>query len=197
MADTKNGNGNDKGYRATMAKAGVGGAPADEGTGNALLTEEEAAMVTSPADDELQRYLRNKSFEFAPKNFKLKEGQMIMGFLEGNGPEAEFENDRGPSVVKTWIIRHPKLGVRLSILSSVQLDKKLDPFIGGEVYIYRGKDENIGGSKRMTNYEVWGPYAADGKPRSWAKLPEVDAKVFDAVSRPSLPSGMTDEDAVA
>lgn len=193
MSDNKNGNESKK-YSQTMAKAGVGGASGEETT---LLTKDEAEWISPMSDDEFAKMMADGDFEHAPRNAKLDEGQKIFGFLEGNGPEAEFERDDGSTqIVKTWIFRHPVKGIRMSILSSVQLDKMLPPFIGSKVYVRRGKSVNIGGSKRMTEYYVWGEWEKDPvtnarKPRTWAETsPVIDARgIESAPQRRSLPSG--------
>ena len=79
------------------------------------------------------------------------------------------------SIVDTWILGAPNGGARVSILSAVQLDKKLPPFIGSMVSILRGKDVNTTNGNRVTEYMVSGPKLADGQRRSWT-MPKVPSR---------------------
>lgn len=163
--------------RATGAH-GAAGAKAGE-----LVTAPPIADVSTmlktyenPADMQaiVQKDLASGDFEAAPQILSLKEGQVVEGILEGNGPMAEFTDGETGEVtcVKTWVIADPTGAVRISILSSAQLDRKLNGFIGGQVKIARGKEVNIAGTKkRMTEYMVWGPRLAGGRKRQWFDVP--------------------------
>lgn len=182
----------------------------DRAAGNGMTVKEGGALNTAPQNiesmikkgvtkEELNSHLNREDLEFAPQLFKLEQDDMIEGVLEGNGPEAEFErHDKVTGVVEvtrvqTWIIATPDGGRRLSILSSVQLDRKLPPFVGGMVSIYRGKDINTANGNRVTDYLVGAPKLSGGARRSWATKP-----VIDAVSSPAqLTSGSSDPDAAA
>lgn len=145
--------------------------------------------------------LASGGFEAAPQLMSLKEGQMIEGICEGNGPDAEFhDNDTGEvTYVKTWIIADPTGAVRVSILSSVQLDRKLLGFIGCPVKIARGKDANIAGTrKRMTEYQVWGPRLPGGRKRQWFDIPAEKRAELEIIERRALPAaGHTSNGAAA
>lgn len=189
---------NDKGtgatkYGASVARAVTGqaqptGAPAADGNEpNALMPKQATAMLFKPSKDEIDAMMSDPTLEFAPQVHKLEEGDMIVGVLEGEGPEAEFSQldpvtkEQVTRTVKTWIIAAPDGGIRLSLLSSVQLDKKLPPYIGGMVKIVRGKDiKTNNGIFRVTNYMVAGPRQANGQPRSWVR-----PHVIDTTSTPS------------
>lgn len=134
--------------------------------------------------------LASGKYEAAPQIFKLEEGMVVEGFLEGNGPEAEFTDaDTGEvSTVKTWIIANANRSARISILSSTQLDKKLNGFIGSFVKIARGREINIAGTKRrMTEYMVWGPRLPNNQPRQWFDVPN-EARLAGS-NRHALPAG--------
>lgn len=82
----------------------------------------------------------------SPQVKSLKEGEAIQGVLEGRGPSTEFtQKDQftGQEITRTvgtWIIRSADGSLRVSILSSVQLDLELPALVGEFVRIYRGKD---------------------------------------------------------
>ena len=156
--------------------------------------------VVTKAD--VDAVMADPSLEFAPQVYSMEQGDLIEGVLEGNGPEAEFErkNEHTGEVttnaVQTWIIRSHDGRQRISILSSAQLDKKLPPFVGGPVKIVRGKDLNIDGGRRVTDYLVAGPKLPDGKIRSWASAPKLP--MIDAASAPAaLPAGNNVPEAAA
>lgn len=190
-------------YGASVARA-TGQAPAptagqasEGGEPNALMPKQANVMLFKPSQTEIDAMMNDASLEFAPQVHKLEEGDMIAGVLEGEGPEAEFTQmdpvtkEQVTRTVKTWIIAAPDGGIRLSLLSSVQLDKKLPPFIGGMVKIVRGKDiKTNNGIFRVTNYMVAGPRQANGKPRSWTRPHVIDATALDAApSAGALPPG--------
>jgi hypothetical protein len=169
------------------------------GQGETAMTTEPPpgaeAMVTKLHPDALQKQinddLRSGKFEAAPQIFKFEQGMMIEGFLEGNGPSHDFvDADTGEvTTVKTWILADKSRSVRISILSSAQLDRKLNGFIGSWVKIARGKEVNIEGSrKRMTEYLVWGPKLPGGKERQWFDVPN-EARLAAGNSHHALPSG--------
>lgn len=133
-------------------------------------------MLVPAADAraELAAKVAAGEWEAAPQLFTIPKGMTLTALLEGEGPGAEFvDEDTGVvRVVKTWILSRD--GARVSILSSVQLDKKLPPFVGGMVSITRGEDVR-NGSTLYTDYLVVGPKRADGKPRDWATKPALPA----------------------
>jgi hypothetical protein len=150
--------------------------------------------IENPGDlqAEIQKDLTSGKYEAAPQIMSLKEGQVIEGILEGNGPLAEFTDaDTGEvSYVKTWIIADPTGAVRVSILSSAQLDRKLNGFIGGPVKIARGKDVNVAGTRRrMTEYMVWGPRLGGGKKRQWFDVSNETRMALEAGQHKALPAG--------
>ena len=132
-------------------------------------------------------------WEFAPQLFKMEEGDEVSGILEGNGPPAEFERvDRTTgevttNIVQTWIIASVDGTRRISVLSTVQLDRKLPPYLGGPVKIFRGKDQNISDGRRVTDYLVAGPKLPNGARRTWATRP-----VIETTEAPQLPAGHED-----
>lgn len=157
------------------------GEPAADGSNAPTIrTPEMSAMVSQVSKEDLAAIINDSSLEFAPQILKLEEGDMVHGVLEGNGPTAEFQNlnpltkEVTTSQVQTWIIASIGGGQRVSILSSAQLDRKLAPFVGGEVKIVRGKDINTNNGQRVTEYLVAGPKLANGQRRSWATKPVLD-----------------------
>lgn len=98
------------------------------------------------------------TWDAAPQILTLEAGQMIQGILVGNGPVAEFEEIKQGVVekheVQTWIIKSPTSGIRVSILSSAQLDAKLRDRVGQYVMIARGPERDTKKGKRVTEYLV-------------------------------------------
>jgi hypothetical protein len=124
-------------------------------------------------EKEFAKDMNSGGYEAAPQILSLQKGQMVEGILEGNGPVAEFtDEDTGEvSHVNTWVIRDPSGAMRVSILSSAQLDRKCIGFIGHFIKIARGEDVPVKGTKRrMTEYLVWGPKLANGVQRQWFEL---------------------------
>lgn len=159
------------------------------------------SMITKHTPDglyaKINEDLASGKFEAAPQIFKLEEGMVLEGFLEGHGPEAEFTDaDTGEvSTVHTWIIANSNRSARVSILSSTQLDKKLNGFIGSFVKIARGREVNIAGTKRrMTEYMVWGPKLAGNQARQWFDVPN-EARLGHG-NHHALPAG-SDSDAAS
>jgi len=138
------------------------------------------AMISDMTTESMSAITSDPTMEFAPQLVSLKEGQMIAGLLEGNGPEAEFTHvDKATgkvthTIAQTWIVKDPKGGQRASILSTAQLDRKLPPFIGGLVKIVRGPDIQTNNGYRVTDYLVAGP-KIEGVTRTWATKPVLDA----------------------
>jgi len=195
--ETKNESKSEK-YNQAVARATGKEATPGYATGDLVKAPPPDAMkmLTSydnPADlmQKIGDELASGGYEAAPQILSLKEGQMIEGILEGNGPVAEFTNEEGEvTYVKTWIIADPSGAVRVSILSSAQLDRKLNGFRAGPVKIARGKDVNIAGTKkRMTEYTVWGPRLANGQKRQWFDLSNQERAALEAANRPQLPAG--------
>lgn len=147
-------------------------------------------MVSKVTQEQIDAMVNSGKYEFAPQIHKLEEGDMIAGILEGNGPPAEFERlnpvtkELEINTVQTWIIASPSGDLRLSILSSVQLDSKLPPLVGGMVQIIRGKDINTKNGQRVTNYLVAAPKLEGGKRRSWATKPALPAASTETKALP-------------
>ena len=159
------------------------------------------SMITKHTPDALMTKinedLASGKYEAAPQIFKLEEGMVVEGFLEGNGPEAEFTDAETGEVttVKTWIIANSNRSARISILSSAQLDRKLNGFIGSFVKIARGREVNIAGTKRrMTEYMVWGPKLPGNQSRQWFDVPN-EARLGHG-NHHALPAG-SDSDAAS
>jgi hypothetical protein len=191
-------NGNESKYqksvndaRAREAGATTGQDPGDDAA-MVVLPKEAQSMLLRPTQADINEMMADEEMEFAPQIMKLDEGDMIVGILEGNGPPAEISSTdtAGRPIVNhvnTWIIAHPSGSMRLSILSSVQLEKKLKPFIGGLVKIRRLKDVKTGtGGRRVTEYVVCGPKLPGGQRRSW--VDDSPRGVLDAESRSVDPS---------
>jgi hypothetical protein len=165
-------------YAQSVAKATGGNAQP------VIILDNAAAMITKFESSELVELARSGKHEFAPQMMALEEGQKITGLLEGYGPGNDFVDEETGVVrhVDSWIIASPDGAMRVSILSSAQLDRKLPPFIGEFVGIAREKDLKISGGHRCANYHVWGPKMEAGKRRVWATLPS-------AAAPPALPAG--------
>jgi len=142
------------------------------------------ALIKPFAETAMREKLASGEYEAAPEIMRLEEGQQITGILEGNGPQAEFIDKMGVvTYVNTWIVADRTGSVRVSLLSSVQLDKKLPGFVGCEVTIARGPQVDVGGGQRMTKYFVMGPRLPGGQRRRWAQ-----EQVIEADTR-ALPAG--------
>ena len=172
-----------KKWNQAVANATGGGQAVES---NAPQIPTSSALVQKFTQAEVEAIMSAGDLEFAPQLKSLEEGEMVAGYLEGNGPEAEFaDKDTGEvKTVKTWIISAPDGGQRISILSSAQLDRKLPPFVGGPVKIVRGKDLKTGNGHRVTDYLVAGPKLPNGQRRSWARPP-----MLDVVETKALPNG--------
>lgn len=132
------------------------------------------AMLSKVSDADIADFMRDKDADFAPQIKSMEPTDKIVGILEGYGGDTEF-TQKDPTTgkeitntVHTWIIRSLYSNARLSILSSVQLDAKLPPFIGDQVSIIRGKDVKTSNGRRVADYLVKGPRVV-GKDRQWAK----------------------------
>ena len=150
----------------------------------AIAVASGAAGMKKKADPaRLLKMVESGKYEFAPQNIAMEEGETIEGILEGEGPGNDFENDDGEiKHVKSWIIAAlDGSNMRASMLSTAQLDRKLPPFIGGPVYIQRGKDIKTSGGRKCTEYLVGGLKLPNNQIRSFA-LPV-------AVEQPALPAG--------
>lgn len=177
MAEQNNGSSKSEKYNKAVARAtGEGETP--ESNAPTIPT---GAMVVKADDATIAAMMADGAMEWAPQVRKLEEGEMIVGILEGHGPPAELEKlnrvtkEVEISHVPTWILVSQDGGLRMSILSTVQLEKKLPPFIGGLVKIVRGKDLPTGNGQRVTDYLVGGPKRTDGVKRTWAVKPVLDA----------------------
>ena len=171
MSTTTKSNGNDSKYAKAVNEARA--KEAEEAAGHepeaamAVLPKEAQAMVLKPSQQDINEMMADEEMEFAPQVKKIEEGEMIVGILEGIRPpvrDATPTHPQGRPVtnhVNTWIICHPNGSIWMSILSSVQLDKKLKPFIGSLVKIHRGKEVKTGtAGRRVTEYTVCGPKLA-------------------------------------
>lgn len=187
-------------YDQAVARATGTNAAASGEAGEIVTTPPkgaEALVKTFHPDALLAEFGKDMSsgkFEAAPQILSLQKGQMVEGVLEGNGPVAEFKDEDTGEVtyVQTWVIKDPTGAMRVSILSSAQLDRKLLGFIGHYVKIARGEDVPVKGTKkRMTEYMVWGPKLPNGAQRQWfeisnEKRAELAASGGNGV-RPALP----------
>lgn len=168
-------------------------------------------MLSRPSQEQIHAMLGRSDLEFAPQVYSLKAGDQITGILEGHGPSTTFTQidpiarTEVSREVDTWILRHPVSGYRLSILSSVQLDKKLPPFMPAdgfecEVTIFRGEDQKTSKNFRVTDYTVAGTKRPDGKRRSWvqAKVIQVEGRESRTIDGPATAPQLADgEDAQA
>jgi len=170
-----------------------------------IQTPAAKAMLSRPTDEQIAQMMNDETMEFAPQVHSMDEGEMVEGILEGNGPSTTFtQKDQVTGqeitrVVDTWILASESGSLRISILSSVQLDKKLPPYVGGRVRIFRGKDVKTSKGFRVTDYLVSGPRREDGRPRSWVTNKTIDAiasntidgqdsRALPAPSAPSAPA---------
>lgn len=184
----------------------------DEGNkeepGQAILPRGAAVMIVKPTAEEIAAAMGDESMEFAPQVHSLEEGEMIMGILEGKGPSTTFTQEDPftkmmvSRPVDTWIIASARraadgswiaTGLRMSILSSIQLDKKLPPCIGAYVKIFRGKEVRTSKGFRVTDYMVSVERKKDGGSRSWVRPLEaidVPSRAIDApAAAPQLSDG--------
>lgn len=181
------------------ARAKDAGAPA-AGESNAPLVPMPAgatAMLLRPSEADVAAIMNDSSLEFAPQVHSLEEGELIVGILEGRGPSTTFTQEdpytKQPVTreVSTWIIAAPNGGLRLSILSSVQLERKLPPCVGALVKIFRGKEKKTQKGFRVTDYMVAVERQANGKARSWVESQVIEASgnYIDAPTPSMLPQG--------
>lgn len=178
--------------KATGAQTAEITTPVPKGAESMITKYHPDALLAKINED-----LASGKYEAAPQIFKFETGTVVEGFLEGNGPDAEFTDHETGEVttVKTWIIANANRSARISILSSAQLDKKLNGFIGSFVKIARGNEVNIAGTKRrMTEYMVWGPKLPNGQPRQWFDVSN-EARLAAGNNHRALPAGNADEQA--
>ena len=152
--------------RARNATPGAPQSPADDLVAKPAGIE---MVLTKVTREQLEADLNSGDFEAAPQLLKLNPPSpdgtmdMITALLEGESQTEITDPDTGEiETVRTWILLRGSQ--RYSILSTVQLDKKLPPFVGEVVRIVRGDDKRIG-TKIYTDYLVYGPKRADGTPR--------------------------------
>lgn len=173
------------------------GAPAESDAPMVPLPKGASVMLMKPSQDDIASFMSDDTMEFAPQVHSLEEGECIQGILEGKGPsttftqEDPFTKQQVTREVDTWIVASPNGGMRLSILSSVQLDRKLPPCVGAFVRIYRGKDKKTLKGHRVTDYMVSVKKTSDGKPRSWVRpdVIEAEGRYIDAPTSGALPAG--------
>jgi hypothetical protein len=137
---------------------------------------DEQAVAVNPfaemtADrDEMAARLAKGELEAAPQIAELPEGVTVHCHLEGNGVPYETTDMATGEVkeVQTWILGSLKTpGMYYSILSTVQLDKKLPPFVGGEVYITKLDERKSSTGRRYRDYHVVGASLPGGRRRDW------------------------------
>ncbi len=205
---TNNGNGNrTESYQKAINKAtGKGDGEATQETDQAPLQKGASAMIrTGLTKADLADFLMEDGYEYAPQVHTMEMYERVDGILEGNGPQAELSKIdpmtkiADVQIVDTWIIREPKGGQRISILDTVQLRKKLPPFIGQMVNIVRGDDVKTTGGFKTTNYMVRGPELPNGAVRSFVvpRVKVIDAKSIETPSAPQLAAPAGGEDAQA
>lgn len=158
----------------------------------------EAMLTRDMSKAEFDAFLNDGDSEFAPQILSLEPNMKIEGLLEGYGKPTEFTTkdqltgNEVTRTVNTFIIKALHGNMRVSILSSVQLDAKLPPFIGDRVSIARGPDikSRSNAAFRIANYVVKGP-AVSGKDRArmWAS----QALPKPIIDVPALPPGATNE----
>jgi hypothetical protein len=158
-------------YAATVAKVtgnGAGNGMAEGGQPVGTIAE----MFSTFDPNEMAALAQSGAYEFAPQNISLKPGQKITGILEGEGDGADFEDPVTKTIrhVRSFVIASPDGALRCSILSSVQLDKKLPPFMGSMVTIARNQDIQLAGGHRCADFFVWGPKREDGVKRNFVAL---------------------------
>lgn len=148
------------------------------------------AMFSSFTAEEIAKEAATGAFEFAPQNAEIKIGQKISGVLDGKGPGNDFVDEDTGVVrhVDSWLISSPDGNMRISILSSAQLDKKLPPFVGGMVTIARQDDIKLAGGHRCADYLVWGPKLPKGERRMF-HTPVTKAIEAHATEVKALPAG--------
>jgi hypothetical protein len=177
-------------YQAAVARAT--GKPGTVDTGRKTEAIGDAAAMFSKFEaSELNTMAKSGKYEFAPQMMSLEPGMKVEGILEGYGPGNDFVNEETGEVrhVDSWIIASPDGTLRVSILSSTQLDVKLLPFIGQPVIIARNNDIKLAGGHRCGDYHVGGPRQANGEARRWGVIPA-------APTPPSLPAGTVDANVV-
>jgi len=195
----------------SSARAKDAGQPAADQEGSAAplvpMPKGVGAMLLKPSQDDIAKLMNDETLEFAPQVHRLEEGEMITGLLEGRGPSTTFSQEDPFSKqvvtreVDTWIIAMG--GVRMSILSSVQLDRKLPPCIGEVVHIFRGKEQRTNKGFRVTDYMVAVKKKTNGQPRSWVQptVIEGEGRYIDAPThssaQPALGAVAGGEDHVA
>lgn len=165
----------------------------------------EAMLTRDMSSQDFNAFLNDGDSEFAPQILSLEPGMKIEGILEGYGKPTEFTT-KDPATgndvtrtVNTFIVKALSGNMRVSILSSVQLDAKLPPFIGDRVAIARGQDikSRSNAAFRIANYVVKGP-PVSGKNRAemWASKalpkPVIDIPALTAGSAAEAPQGAED-----
>lgn len=196
MSNVKGNGSQSKFQSAVDAARGRADAKSGESETAIEVPSKARAMIMKPSQEDIAALMADESLEWAPQVHSLEEGEMIEGTLEGRGPSTTFTQkdqvtgQEQTRVVDTWIIASPGGNLRMSILSSVQLDRKLPPFVGSHVKIYRGKDLKTRNGFRVTDYMVSGPRRADGQARSWVTGTIVDASAntIDGQDHPALPA---------
>jgi hypothetical protein len=157
----------------------------------------EAMLSRDMTKAEFDAFLNDGESEFAPQILSLEPNMKIEGILEGYGKPTEFttkDQQTGNEVtrtVNTFVLKNLHSNMRVSILSSVQLDAKLPPFIGDRVSIARGPDikSRSNAAFRIANYVVKGP-PVNGKDR--AKMWASQALPKPIIDVPALPAGASE-----
>lgn len=154
---------------ARARSANADAAPVDEVSLTTIGADQIQASIQAFDASALAALVAAGVVEAAPQLLTLTAGQMITGLVDTTGTtELEDENTRLPKTIATWQISlvdpvtlAPN-GLRVSILSSAQLDRMLPPHLGTgrPVIIARGGEIAIkGGKRRMSEYFV-GAYKA-------------------------------------
>lgn len=179
----------DKYQKAVDRATGNGGN--GQTTDQPMVVGNAGAMIGEWKPEEMQAIAASGKMEFAPQMMSLEPGQKIEGILEGEGPGNDFENPQTGEVrhVRSWIIRSFDGALRVSILSSAQLDMKVPPFLGGPIGIARDKDLKTSNGFKVGDYKVWGPKLPAGKARVFHTLPAREEKALPAAAVPVLPAG--------
>jgi len=132
----------------------------DDTEASVALTGVDPMAVMSITPAQVAANLASGKWKAQPQIMKLKRNVPVLAFLEGPGPDAELNDPReGKKLVGTWILRSlDNPGVRVSILTAAQLDKKLPGYVGDPegVCITRLEEHDTASGGRVTDYVVCG-----------------------------------------
>ena len=186
-------------YDASVARATgkTDDAGGDDISVTGPMSDSAKQMIKKFDPANLDAFLNEPGYEHAPQVHTMQLWEQVSGICEGNGPQAEFSRidpvtkTMEQIKVDTWIISAPNGSQRISILSTVQLDKKLPAYIGHPVDIVRGADVQTRSGFRTTNYIVRGPQLADGSRRNFTLPRGTDKALAAGTDRPALGAGTT------